>query len=109
MFDGYAIKNINQLSSIIYSIHYTDQKLFTNSPGHLKLVLNANSHEPEKNEQAIKLALYLVDRITALKLPQSVKAKSDKAREAFAATKEKEQLEKKLEEIQKQKAEKRRL
>lgn len=61
--------------------------MFSRSPGHLKLVLNANSNEPEKNEQAIKLALYIVDKITALKLPQNIKAKCDKAREAFAATK----------------------
>jgi hypothetical protein len=92
-----VVKNINQLSSILYSIHYTDQKLFTHSPGHLKLVLNANGSSPEKNEQAIRLALYIVDRVTALKLPQNIKAKSEKTREAFAATKEKEELEKKLE------------
>jgi len=71
-----VVKNINQLNGILYSIHYTDQKLFTHSPGHLKIVLNANGNEPEKNEQAIKLALYIVDKVVALKLPQSVKAKS---------------------------------
>jgi hypothetical protein len=38
----------------------------------------------------------MVDRITLIKLPQSVKDKCEKARGEFAATKEKEELEKKL-------------
>lgn len=53
-------------------------------------MLNCNGNEPEKNEQAIRLALYMIDKVVALKLPASIKAKSEKSREAFAATKEKE-------------------
>lgn len=89
IFDGFVIKYLNQLSSIIHSIHFSDQKVFSNATGHLRLVLNANHNEPEKNEQAVKLALYIVDKIVAIKLPQNIREKAEKSRQAFAATKEK--------------------
>ena len=91
--DNQVIKMIAELQGVFNSLHYTDQQVYNNSPGHLRVLLNF-SKEGEKNELAIKLVLYLVDRIAALKLPQGVKVKSEKAREVFAAAKEKEQQEK---------------
>lgn len=60
--DNQAIAMIKQLPGVFNSLHYTDQKVYSNSTGHLRVLLNL-SKEGEKNELAIKLILYIVDRI----------------------------------------------
>lgn len=87
---------IKQLPGVFNSFHYTDQKVYSNSPGHLRVLLNI-SKEGEKNELAIKLVLYLVDKIETLKLSQNARGKCQVARDALMATKARQDLEKKRE------------
>lgn len=46
--DNYAIKMISQLHGTFNSLHYTDQKVYSKSPGFLRVLLNL-SKEGDKN------------------------------------------------------------
>lgn len=79
---------------MILSIHYTDLKMFSDSTGHLRIVLNMAKKHEENYLQALELALYMVDRIANFKLSANSKAKALKSRESYNQSKEKEDLEK---------------
>ena len=38
--DNQMIRKLQDLSNLIVSIHYTDQKMFSESSGHLRVVMN---------------------------------------------------------------------
>jgi hypothetical protein len=40
--DNYMVKKLNEFNGLFLSIHYTDQKMFSESKGHLRVVLNAS-------------------------------------------------------------------
>lgn len=46
--DQNTCKKLNDLTSLIHSIHYTDQKLFSESQGHLRAVFFASQKNAEK-------------------------------------------------------------
>ena len=94
MFDGNTCKRINDLSSLIHSIHYTDQKLFSDAEGHLRAILYVSEKNAEKYLPAIELLFLMVDKIKDIKISANYKAKAFKDRESFNATIEKEKLEK---------------
>lgn len=44
--DNYVVRKLNELNNLIISIHYTDLKIFSESSGHLRMVLNL-AHKQE--------------------------------------------------------------
>ena len=46
LIDNYAVKKLNEMNGLFISIHYTDQKLFSESNGHLRVTLNAVHKNP---------------------------------------------------------------
>ena len=104
--DNHTVKKINDISGLIYSIHYTDQKNFSNSSGHLRVVLNLAHKKDEHFTAALELALYLADKISNLRISANSKAKALKSREVYNQSKEKQELEKHNQELKKKKEEK---
>jgi hypothetical protein len=92
--DNFVTKRLNDMQGLFISIHYTDLKTFTNSPGHLRVVLNLSHKNPDQFQPGVELVLYLADKIAGLKLTANAKTRALKAREAYSQLKEKEDLEK---------------
>lgn len=42
IFDAAIVKKLNEVAPLIYSIHYTDQKMFSESTGHIRATLLAS-------------------------------------------------------------------
>ena len=84
-------------------IHYSDQKMFSNSTGHLRVILNGAYKDRTKYLTAMEVVFHLVDKIATLKLSQNAKTKAFQAREAFNASKEKANLEAHREKLRKEK------
>jgi hypothetical protein len=61
-------------------IHFTDQKMFSNYSGHLRVVLNGAYKDRTKYLTAMEVIFHISDRIATLKLSQNVKAKAFQAR-----------------------------
>ena len=61
-------------------IHYTDQKMFSNSNGHLRVILNGAYKDRTKYLTAMEVVFHLVDKIASLKLSQNAKTKAFQAR-----------------------------
>jgi hypothetical protein len=38
--DNFVIKRLNEINGLVSTIHYTDLKVFSESTGHLRVVLN---------------------------------------------------------------------
>jgi hypothetical protein len=77
------------MSSIIHSVHYTDQKFFSESEGHLRATLYASYKHEDKYLPALEFLLQLADKIHELKVPGAYKTKAFKAREIYNASVEK--------------------
>lgn len=90
--DNYVTKRLNDMQGLFISIHYTDLKTFTNTAGHLRVILNATHKNPDQFLPGMELIFYLVDKIASLKLTANSKARALKAREAYNQLKEKEEL-----------------
>ena len=84
-------------------MHFTDQKMFSNSTGHLRVILNGAYKDRAKYLTAMELIFHIVDKIASLKLSQNAKAKAFQARETFNASKEKANLEAHREKLKKEK------
>ena len=78
--DNYMTKKLNDMQGLFISIHYTDLKTYSNSSGHLRVVLNATHKQPEQFLPAMETIFYLVDKVANLKLSANAKAKALKAR-----------------------------
>ena len=87
--DNYVVKKINDLNGLILSIHNTDLKIYSESTGHLRMVLNLSHKQEEHFLPALELILYLADKICGLKISASSKAKALKSREVYSQSKEK--------------------
>ena len=74
---------------MIMSIHYTDQKMFSEQSGHLRAIFYASKKNEEKYRTAIELLFYIVERIIHVKISNANKQKALKSREVFNASKEK--------------------
>jgi len=61
-------------------IHYTDQKMFSNQAGHLRIVLNGAYKDKIKYLTAMEVIFHIVDKIAGMKLSQNSKAKAFQAR-----------------------------
>lgn len=68
------------MQGLLISIHYTDQKLFSESTGHLRVVLNASHKNLELYESALELILSIADKMANFKLSSNNKQKAIKAR-----------------------------
>jgi hypothetical protein len=68
-------------------MHYTDQKMFSASTGHLRVVLNGSYKDRTKYLTAMELIFHIADKIATLKLSQNTKTKAFQAREVFNASK----------------------
>ena len=68
-------------------VHYTDQKMFSNGTGHLRVILNGAYKDKTKYLTAMEVIFYIVDKVATLKLSQNTKIKSLQAREVFNASK----------------------
>lgn len=90
--DNYVTKRLNDMQGLFISIHYTDLKTFTNTAGHLRVILNATHKNPDQFLPGMELIFYLVDKIASLKLTANSKARALKARETYNQLKEKEEL-----------------
>ena len=88
--DNYVTKRLNDMQGLFVSIHYTDLKTFTNTAGHLRVILNATHKNPDHFLPGMELIFYLADKIANLKLTANSKARALKAREAYNQLKEKE-------------------
>lgn len=80
IFDGYLTKRVTENPGLFMFMHYTDQKMFSNYPGHLRVVLNGSYKDKTKYLTAMEVIFNLVDRIASLKLSQNTKAKAFQAR-----------------------------
>lgn len=87
--DKHVVKKISDFNGLILSIHYTDLKMFSESTGHLRVVLNLAHKQEENFLPALELILYLVDKITNFKISANSKAKALKSRESYNQSKEK--------------------
>ena len=85
--DNNVCRKLSDLAGLVQSIHYTDQKLFSEQTGHLRAVLYASKKNEPKYLQAMELIFYIVDRIHNMKVSAKTKAKALKARKSFNATK----------------------
>lgn len=106
IFDNYVTKRLNDTQGLFVSIHYTDLKMYSNSNGHLRVVLNAAHKNHDHFLTAIEVVFNIVDKIAGLKLTSNSKARALKAREVYNQLKEKVELEKHNEELRKKKEEK---
>ena len=97
------MKRLNDVQGLFVSIHYTDLKMYSNSNGHLRVVLNATHKNDDHFLTALEVALYIADKIAGLRLSSNSKARALKAREVYNQLKEKEDLEKHNEELRKKK------
>lgn len=61
-------------------MHYTDQKMFSSSSGHLRVVLNGAYKDRNKYLTAMETIFYIVDKMATLKISQNSKAKAFQAR-----------------------------
>lgn len=61
-------------------MHYTDQKMFSGSTGHLRVILNGSYKDRTKYLTAVELIFYIVDKMASLKLSQNTKTKAFQAR-----------------------------
>ena len=104
--DNHVVKRLNDLVGLFVSIHYTDLKMHSKNPGHLRVVLNATHKSPDHFLPGMELVLYLADKVAGYKLPNNLKTNALRVREEFNKSKEKEDLEKHKEELQKKKEEK---
>ena len=68
-------------------IHYTDQKMFSQYTGHLRVVLNGSYKDKAKYLTAIEVIFHIVDKIATMKLSQNNKTKALQSREVFNASK----------------------
>lgn len=82
------------MQGLFVSIHYTDLKTFTNSSGHLRVILNAAHKNHDQFLPGMELIFYLADKIAGLKLTANSKTRALKARESYNQLKEKDELEK---------------
>jgi hypothetical protein len=78
--DNYMVKKLNEFNGLFLSIHYTDQKMFSESKGHLRVIINASHKNTEHFLPAVELIFHLVDKMVALKLSANNKVKAQKAR-----------------------------
>jgi len=53
IFDANITKKLNDIAPLIHSIHYTDQKMFSQGTGHLRATLLASDKNKEKYLQAL--------------------------------------------------------
>lgn len=90
--DNYVTKRLNDMQGLFISIHYTDLKTFTNTAGHLRVILNSTHKNPDQFLPGMELIFYLADKIANLKLTANSKARALKARETYNQLKEKEEL-----------------
>jgi len=90
--DNYVIKRLNEYQGLFISIHYTDLKIFSNSTGHLRVLLNPTHKNKDHFLPAIELILHLADKIATMKLSANSKSRAQKAREAYNQLKEKAEL-----------------
>ena len=104
--DKHVVKKISDLNGLIYSIHYTDLKMFSENSGHLRVVLNLGHKNEDNFLPGVELALYLADKIANFKISANSKTKALKSRESYNQSKEKEEMEKHKEELKKKKEEK---
>ena len=68
-------------------VHYTDQKMFSNGTGHLRVILNGAYKDKAKYLTAMQVIFHIADKIANLKLSANTKAKSIEARKIFNASK----------------------
>ncbi len=61
-------------------MHFTDQKMFSNGAGHLRVVLNGAYKDKAKYLTAMELIFHIVDKLATLKLSQNAKTKAFQAR-----------------------------
>lgn len=101
--DNYVVRRLNDMQGLVISIHYTDLRIYSNSNGHLRVVLNSAHKNPEQFLPAMEMVFYLADKIANLRLSANSKARAQKAREVYNQLKEKEDLEKHNEELRKKK------
>jgi hypothetical protein len=87
--DNFVVRRLGELTGLILSIHITDLKIFSESSGHLRMVLNLNHKHDEHFLPALDLAFYLADKIAVLKISAASKAKALKSREVYNQSKEK--------------------
>lgn len=101
--DNYVVKRLNDMQGLFISIHYTDLRIYSNTNGHLRVVLNSTHKNPEQFLPAMEMVFYLADKIANMRLSANSKARAQKAREVYNQLKEKEDLEKHNEELRKRK------
>jgi hypothetical protein len=80
VFDASTCKKINDIGSMVHSLHYTDQKVFSESEGHLRATLYASNKHEDKYLPALEFLLQLADKIYDMKIPAAYKTKAYKAR-----------------------------
>lgn len=80
IFDGYLVKRVSENPGLFMFMHYTDQKMFSNHSGHLRVILNGAYKDKTKYLTAMEVIFNLVDRIASLKLSQNTKTKAFQAR-----------------------------
>ena len=68
------------MSGLFISIHYTDQKFFSSSQGHLRVVLNLSYKNLDHFLPALEMIFHLADKIASYKLTSNTKAKAMKSR-----------------------------
>lgn len=73
-------KRISENSGLFVTMHYTDQKTFSNGSGHLRVVLNGAYKDRTKYLTAMEVIFYIVDKMSSLKISQNSKAKAFQAR-----------------------------
>lgn len=78
--DNNLCRRIGDMASLIQSIHYTDQKMFSNQTGHLRAIFYASRKNEDNYLPALELLFYIVDKIYNMKYPANEKAKAMKAR-----------------------------
>lgn len=78
--DNNVCRKLTDLGKLVQSIHYTDQKLFSDKPGHLRAIFYASKNNESKYLAGLELLFYIVDRIYNMKVPASYKLKAQKAR-----------------------------
>ncbi len=91
------------MAKTVVSVHYTDQKTFSGAQGHLRVVFNIGDKHTKNYIPMMELIMHIVDRVSTSKLNNAMKQTALKSREAFNATKEKQQLEARREELMKEK------
>jgi hypothetical protein len=109
LLDDFVAKQINANVKLFQSLHITDQKLFSTSALHLRLVLNFPSSNKDYSQLngLIQMGFHLADKLILVKISSKARAASEAERLKLDDIKNKEKKEKLQEELQKKKAEQR--